>query len=203
MQNDGSCGLVPGLAKPDHSLQCLDDPNMVEYWEPTGYRRLPQSTCQSGDQDLDRQVARPCPNKEKEFEKKHGISGVGLFFAIVTPIAAAAAVGYYVYTRWDGKFGQIRLGESSSAQGWFARDSVLIVVPVAVIAAVVAVAQALPLLGKSLWRSVTGYMRSRRGYQRPYATRGSFAARRGDYTHVVEDEDELLGTDELEEDEEA
>lgn len=130
---------------------------------------------------------------------------MGLFFAIVTPIAAAAAIGYYVYTHWDGKFGQIRLGESSvSSQGWFARDSALVAVPVAIIAGVVAVAQALPLLATSLWRSVSGYVGARsRGYQRPYATRGSFAARRGDYTHVVDDEDELLGADEFDEDDDA
>lgn len=131
---------------------------------------------------------------------------MGLFFAIVTPIVAAAGVGYFVYTRWDGKFGQIRLGENmGSSEGWLSRDSPLITVPVAAIAGIVAVAQALPLLATSLWRSASGYLRPGRGrgYQRPYATRGSFAARRGDYAHVVDDEDELLGTDDLEEDEEA
>ncbi|KAJ5533678.1 Vacuolar protein sorting/targeting protein 10 [Penicillium frequentans] len=203
IQSDGSCALVPGLAQPDHSLQCQKNPNLVEYWEPTGYRKLPQTTCQSGEQDLDRQIPRPCPNKEKEFEKKHGISGVGLFFAIVIPIAAATAFGYFVYTRWDGKFGQIRLGEGSSgSRGWFDGNSPLVVVPVAIIAGLVAVAQALPLVGTSLWRTVTGLMRRGRS-SRPYATRGSFAARRGDYSHVVDDEDELLGTDEFEEEEEA
>lgn len=195
---------MPGLTPPDHSLRCLEDPDLVEWWEPTGYRRLPQTTCQGGDL-FDQIKLHPCPDKQEEFNKRHGISGVGLFFAIVIPIAAAAAVGYYIYSRWDGKFGQIRLGESSSSsQGWLSRDSALLTVPVAVIAGVVAVAQALPLLLMSLWRSTTGFFRSRnRGYQRPYATRGSFAARRGDYTHVVDDEDELLGADELEEDEEA
>lgn len=203
IQSDGSCALVPGLTQPDHSLQCQTNPDLVEYWEPTGYRKLPQTTCQSGEQDLDRQIPRPCPNKEKEFEKKHGISGVGLFFAIVVPIVAATAFGYFVYTRWDGKFGQIRLGEGSSgSRGWFDGDSPLVVVPVAIIAGLVAVAQALPLVGTSLWRTVTGLMRRGRG-SGPYATRGSFAARRGDYSHVVDDEDELLGTDEFEEEEEA
>lgn len=205
IQSDGSCGLVPGFQPPDHSLSCKDDPDQVEYWEPTGYRRLPQTTCQSGS-ELDKLQPHACPNKEKEFERKHGISGVGLFFAIVIPIAAAAAFGYFVYTHWDGKFGQIRLGESggASSQGWFTRDSLLVAIPVTVIAGTVAVAQALPMLAVSLWRSVSGFVRARsRGYQRPYATRGSFAARRGDYTHVVDDEDELLGADDLDDDEEA
>ncbi|KAJ5691652.1 Vacuolar protein sorting/targeting protein 10 [Penicillium malachiteum] len=204
LQSDGSCALVPGLAKPDHSLQCQDNPDLIEYWEPTGYRKLPQTTCQSGEQDLDRQVPRPCPNKEKEFDRKHGISGVGLFFAIVIPILAAAGIGYYVYTRWDGKFGQIRLGERyTESSSWFNRDSPLVSIPVIIISGVVAVAQALPLVASSVWRTVSGFTRRGRASQRPYATRGSFAARRGDYTHVVDDEDELLGADEFDDDEEA
>ncbi|KAJ5761856.1 uncharacterized protein N7511_005238 [Penicillium nucicola] len=204
IQSDGSCGLVPGLPKPDHSAQCKSDSEMVEYWEPTGYRRIPQTTCQGG-LLLDQDVSHPCPNKEEEYHKKHGISGVGLFFAIVSPIAVAAAIGYYVYTHWDGKFGQIRLGEGGSVGSSFlSRDSILVAVPVAIIAGVVAVAQSLPLLATSLARTVSGWFRSSgRGYQRPYATRGSFAARRGDYAHVVDDEDELLGADEFDEEEEA
>jgi hypothetical protein len=205
IQSDGSCGLVPGLPKPDHSLACASDPELVEYYEPTGYRRLPQTTCQGGDRDaMDKGTMHACPNKEEEFDRKHGISSVGLFFAIVIPIAAAAAFGYFVYTRWDSKFGQIRLGESGLASGGSARE-VALAIPVAVIAAVVAVAQALPLLLSSLWRSGAGLFRrggGRGGYQRPYATRGSFAARRGDYS-VVDDEDELLGAEDFEEEEEA
>lgn len=75
--------------------------------------------------------------------------------------------------------------------------------PIAVIAGVVAIAKALPLLASSLWRNASGYVRlgRGRGYQRPYASRGSFAARRGDYAHVVDDEDELLGRDEGEDEE--
>ena len=111
-----------------------------------------------------------------------------------------------MYTRWDGKFGQIRLGEnlpSSSSGSLLSKDSPLITFPIAVIAGFVAVARALPLLGMSLWRSASGYMRvGRRGYSRPYASRGSFAARRGDYTSVVDDEDELLGVEDGDEDDE-
>lgn len=192
---------MPGLPKPDHSQQCKENPDQIEYYEPTGYRRIPLTTCQGG-KLLDQGVSHPCPNKEEEYERQYSISGVGLFLAVVIPIAGAATVGYYLYTRWDGKFGQIRLGDSTTqAQGVFSRDSVLVKIPVAIIAGAVAVVQALPLLGMSLWRSVSGYLGTRnRGYQRPYATRGSFAARRGDYTQVVTDEDELLG-DDLDEDE--
>ncbi|PWY65287.1 vacuolar protein sorting protein [Aspergillus sclerotioniger CBS 115572] len=202
--NDGSCSLVQGLTPPDAMAVCKDDPDRIEYWEPTGYRRLPQSTCEGGDQ-LDRLKSQPCPNKEDAYKKKHGVSGVGLFFAIFTPIAVASAIGYVVYTRWDGKFGQIRLGENvGTSQGMLSRDSMLLTVPVAIIAGAVAIARALPLLVASLWRSASGYVRlgHNRGYSRPYASRGSFAARRGDYTGVVDDEDELLGVEDLEADEE-
>jgi hypothetical protein len=141
-------------------------------------------------------VSHPCPNKEEEYNKKHGISGAGLFFAIVIPILVAVAVGWYAYTHWDGKFGQIRLGEGVSTSG--GRD--IFAIPVAIIAGVVAVGQSLPLLGSSVLRSLGGLFK--RG-QRPYSTRGSFAARRGDYSHVVDDEDELLGTDDFDDEEEA
>lgn len=203
-QSDGSCDLVPGLPKPDAMATCKADPDAIEYWEPTGYRRIPLTTC-SGGLNLDHLISKPCPNKEEEYQKKHGISGAALFFAIVIPLAAAAGIGYYVYSRWDGKFGQIRLGETvAPPEGYFSRESPLVAVPIAVIAGIVAVARALPLLATSLWRSASGYMRvgRGRGYQRPYATRGSFAARRGDYTGLDDDEDELLGVEEGEEEDE-
>lgn len=205
-QKDGSCGLVPGLPKPNAMAVCSENPDAVEYWEPTGYRRIPLTTCEGG-LNLDHHVAKPCPNKEKEYKEKHGISGVGLFFAIFTPLAVAAAAGYFVYSRWHGRFGEIRLGETTSPfEGMFSRESPLVAVPITMVAGTVAVAKALPLLAKSLWRSASGYIRLGRGsgYQRPYSSRASFA-RRGDYMSVVEDEDELLGTEDLdvEDDEEA
>jgi hypothetical protein len=202
-QNDGTCKLVPGLKPHDPVGYCKAHPDAIEYFEPTGYRRIPQTTCQGG-YNLDHQTAKPCPGKQQEYDKKHGISGIGLFFAIVAPIAVAGAVGYYIYTKWDGKFGQIRLGETSTGtQGILSRDSLLVTVPIAIIAGIVAVAKALPLLVTSLWRSASGYMRvGNRSYPRPYASRASFAARRGDYSSVVEDEDELLGVVDFDGDEE-
>ncbi|KAK2796079.1 vacuolar protein sorting/targeting protein PEP1 [Onygenales sp. PD_12] len=205
-QSDGTCAPVPGLTPLDPKMVCTDNPDAVEWYEPTGYRLIPLTKCQGGKQ-LNHIIPHPCPNKEEEFEKKHpGLSGIGLFFAIVIPLALAGAVGYYAFTRWDGKFGRIRLGDAGSG-GMFARDSLLISVPVAIVAGIVAVATALPLLVTSLWRSVSGYVRvpgsgPRIGSQRPYASRGAFAARRGDYVGVVDDEDELLGDDAFEDEEE-
>lgn len=211
-QKDGSCDLVPGLEPKDPKEICRSDPNAIEYYEPTGYRLIPLSTCTGGLQ-LNHFEAFPCPDKEKEFEEKHPrLGGAGLFFAIVIPIALAAGIGYYVYTNWGKDFGRIRLGDGSfggsggMGGSWMSKDSPLITVPVMVVAGAFAVASALPLLAMSLWRSVRGYVRipsvgrrGGRGSQRPYASRGAFAARRGDYigVGVVDDEDELLGAEDF------
>lgn len=114
-------------------------------------------------------------------------------------------------------FGQIRLGEDYASRGassLFERDSPLIAIPVTIIAGTIAVTKALPLLAMSFWRSAKGYLPVGGGAQsrgrfgasgaagQPYASRGAFAARRGEYIGVVEDEDELLGEDEFEENDE-
>jgi photosystem II stability/assembly factor-like uncharacterized protein len=211
LKPDGSCALVPGLLPADHKENCKKDPDRVEYYYPSGYRRVPLTTCQGG-RELDKTVAFPCPGHEDEFERKHGLSGVGLFLVIVIPIAAAAGIGYWVYDRYKdgfGSFGQIRLGESLSPSSG---ESPFITVPVAIISAVVAVARATPLLIMSLWRSFRGYMplgsgggggRGRFGIGGgPYRSRDAFANRRNqDYSQVVED-DELLG-DGLDDDEDV
>ena len=46
--NDGTCQSVPGHQPPDHNLHCGEFPGAVEHWEPTGYRRIPLSTCDGG-----------------------------------------------------------------------------------------------------------------------------------------------------------
>ncbi|ETN44386.1 uncharacterized protein HMPREF1541_10566 [Cyphellophora europaea CBS 101466] len=203
LKPDGSCALVPGLDPPDHAQQCAKDPDREEYYYPSGYRRVPLTTCQGG-QELDKTVAQPCPGHEDEFNKKHGLSGAGLFFVIIIPIAAACGVGYWVFTKHRegfGSFGQIRLGESMGSGG--PGESPWITVPVAVISAVVAVSRAIPMVLTSLWRSAQGFMplsgggggsrgRFGLGGQGPYRSRDAFANRRQDYSQVVED-DELLG----------
>jgi hypothetical protein len=199
-QADGSCELVPGLTPLDHSAVCSTDKNRVEYYEPTGYRRIPLTTC-AGGRELDRLEAKPCPGHEEEFEKKHGISGAGLFFAIVIPILAAGGIGYYIWRNWSQRLwglGQIRLGENVGGTSASGGENPLISVPVAIIAGTWAVAKAMPLLAMSLWRSAKGYMpvgRGGVGTTGPYTSRGAFSARTQDYSGVVADEDELLGDD--------
>ncbi|KAI7032401.1 hypothetical protein KC352_g47349, partial [Hortaea werneckii] len=169
-----------------------------------GYRRIPLTTCQGG-QELDyTSRVSPCPGKEAEFERKHGISGAGLFFAIVIPIAAAAGVGYWVWKNWDGKFGRIQLGGDTPSMGLgggggyggaFDRDAPWIKYPVMALSGVVAVVAALPMVANSLWRTISTRLGRNRagGYSRPYTSRSSFSRGRGDYAVVDPDEGELLG----------
>lgn len=69
--------------------------------------------------------------------------------------------------------------------------------PVIAIAGVAAVAQAIPLLVASLWRSANKMMGRSRTPR--FTNRDSFARGRGDYAVVDEDEGELLGEDSDEE----
>ncbi|KAL8916326.1 MAG: hypothetical protein Q9208_008593 [Pyrenodesmia sp. 3 TL-2023] len=187
---DGSCKLVSGLEPPDHSKIC-QDPKKISYFKPTGYRRVPLSTCEGGN-ELDKYEEVPCRGHEDDFAEAH--RGLGAFWifilAVVLPVGIASAVGYWVWQNWDGKFGRIRLGDQGSA---FDADQPWIKYPILAVSGVVAVLAAVPLLMGSLWRWASGLF----GGGRRYTTRGSFARGRGDY--AVVDEDELLGEDEDEE----
>lgn len=158
----------------------------------------------------------PCPGKEDEFNRRNGIGRVGLFFAVVIPIAVATIIGWWVWRNWEGKFGQIRLGESkfmifpltpclpnpkslnmnikANITGALAFDeqSPYVKYPVLAISAIVAVIITLPTLGSSAWRGISGLFGRSRTTR--FTTRRSFA-RGAHYTPVDEDEGELLGED--------
>ncbi|RMZ78525.1 hypothetical protein DV737_g3812, partial [Chaetothyriales sp. CBS 132003] len=203
VQADGTCRLVDGQSPPDHAENCRENPDQIEFWYPTGYRKIPLSTCSGGTSELDKIKSQPCPGHEREYNDKHGLSGAGLFFAIAIPICVAAGVGYWAVQQWRSGslagFGQIRLGEAASRES---AQSALLTVPVAILSAVVAVAKATPLLLMSLWRSASGYLpvsgggagqgRFASGSSRPYRSRDAFASRQQDYSQVVED-DAMLG----------
>ena len=192
IQNDKSCLLVPGLQPFDHAQFCTEDANRISYYEPTGYRRIPISTCQGGN-EYDVSVEHPCPGHEEDYEKEHkGLSGLGLFIvAVLLPALAASGIGYWVWRNWDGKFGRIRLGDTGSA---FDANQPWIQYPVAAISALVAVVAAIPLVFASAWRGISSMF----GGGRRYTTRQSFARGRQDYAVVDPDEDELLGDDDEE-----
>jgi hypothetical protein len=182
------------------------NPEAIEFPGITGYRKIPLTTCKGGrtmDEDLRSQA---CPNHEEEFKRKHKTSGAAIFFAVTIPFAIAGAVGWWVWRNWQGKFGQIRLGESSG----FDNDAPWVRYPVIALSAVVAVIAALPLVATSLWRSATsayqrvaggggGAKRWLSGGTRRFTTRDSFARGAADYGIVDDDEGELLGEDSDEE----
>lgn len=150
------------------------------------------STCQGG-KEFDISTAHPCPGYEDKFAKKHGPSAAGIFFAITIPVAIAVAVGFWVWRNWEGKFGQIRLGEQST----FDDEAPWVKYPVMAVAGIVALVVALPVVLGSLWGMAKGALGRSRGAAR-FTTRDSFARGRGDYA-VVDDDGELLGEDSDEE----
>ncbi|KAI0124653.1 vacuolar protein sorting/targeting protein 10 [Xylariales sp. AK1849] len=206
MDNHGQCNLVEGLQPVSLQQFCKENPDEYQYYEPSGFRRIPLTTCSGGDEYDKTKEPHPCPGKEDEFERAHGVSGVAVFFAIIIPVGIASAIGWWVWRNWNAKFGQIRLGEQGSA---FDGDAPWVKYPVIAISAVVAVIGALPLVASSLWHSVTswyGRVSGRGDYSwlgggspRRFTTRDSFARGRADYAIVDEDEGELLGDDSDEE----
>lgn len=185
----GECKLIDGLSKPDPMAVC--EKGAVEYWDITGYRKIPISTCEGGNEMRRTGQSHPCPGQEEEYERKHGVSGFVIFLAVVLPFAAAGGIGYYVWRNWDGKFGRIRLGEGGT--GGFDSDSPWVQWPVAAISGLVAVVAAIPLLVGAAWRAVSNRFGGYGG--RTYTSRSSFARGRGDYAVVDPDEGELLGED--------
>ncbi len=207
----GECLLVEGLEPPNRIQDCYDDSELVEYFEPTGYRHIPLSTCEGGPQ-MDKITPKPCPGKEEEYNKKRGLGGFWIFLIVLSSVGTAAAVGFWVWRNWEGKFGQIRLGEqckfspfrpefkgdvnadgdaaSFNEKVWYVKY------PVLVVAGIGAVIIATPSVVSSLW----GWVSSKigRGGNARFTSRRSFA-RGPHYEAVNDDEGELLGDDSEEE----
>ena len=204
--SDGSCQLVPGLTPPDHSQQCVENPDLNSYYLPTGYRRTPLDTCSGGKELEYTSTQKPCPHHEKEFEEEQHSKGLGGFWffvlVFVLPISIATGAGYWVYQNWDGKFGRIRLGEGgpSGSGDVFDADKPWIKYPIVAISGLVAVAASLPLVAGSAWRGLMGVFGRGGGYGRvgTYSSRSDFS-RDGRYAVVDPEEDELFGDEEEEE----
>jgi hypothetical protein len=207
LDNHDQCLLVNGLQPISAAQFCGENPDAVEYYPASGYRRIPLTTCDGGEQ-LDKQFEpQPCPGHEDEFERKHRVSGVVIFFAVIIPICVAAAAGWWVWRNWSSQFGQIRLGDQSS----FDNEAPWIKYPIVVVSAVGAVVVALPSIAASVWRYSSSLLDRVRGGSggsyswlgtsgpRRFTTRDSFARGRGDYAIVDDVEGELLGEDSDEE----
>jgi hypothetical protein len=201
--SDNTCLKIAGLADRPADAVCKEDASVIEYYDVSGYRKIPLSTCQGGRELQYVGESHPCPGHEEQYTRKHRLSGAGLFFAIAMPIAAACGIGWYAYARWDGKFGRIRLGEAGMVGGdLFSADQPWVAWPVAAVAAMVAVLASLPLVLGSVGRWVGGLFGrgGGGGYGGPtYTSRSSFARGRGDYVSVENDEGELLGEESDEE----
>lgn len=195
---DQSCQLIKGLQPEDPQAICADK-SIDAYYTNTAYRKIPLDTC-SGGRELELAgELRACPGKEEEFGKKHGgISGAGLFFAIVMPILAAGGIGYFLWKSYESKFGRIRLGEAGSGPS-FDLDSRWVAWPVAALSALAAAVLAIPAVARTLYRTANERFgrTSRGGYRsaRPYTSRDSFARGRGSYAAVGNVESDLLGED--------
>ncbi|KXX75224.1 Vacuolar protein sorting/targeting protein 10 [Madurella mycetomatis] len=210
----GHCALVSGLEPKSRETWCAEHPDEIEYYKPTGFRRVPLTTCVGG-LAMDKQSQpQPCKGHEEEFEKAHARSPVAIFFSITVPFALAGAVGWYVWRSWNGKIGQIRLGENGTSA--FDSDRAWVKYPIIALSAVVAVVGAMPLVVAAMWRTARGaveratglgsgggrgaWSRLNGGDGRRFTTRDSFARGRGEYDAIVdEDEGELLGEDSDEE----
>ncbi len=123
LASDGTCKLIKGLSSKDNSEVCRISPETTEYWEPTGYRKVPLSTCDGG-LELDKWASHPCPGKENDYKKEHdiGVHGGSLFWVIAIPLAAFIASAGFVYDRGirrNGgfqRFGEIRLDDDDNLQ---------------------------------------------------------------------------------------
>ncbi|KAF7557667.1 hypothetical protein G7046_g5988 [Stylonectria norvegica] len=187
LDNAGQCNLVPGLKPLSGQEWCQLHPNETTWFEPTGYRKVPLSTCEGG-REMDKiSTEHPCAGYEDDFEKKHRTSFWTILLAIIIPFSVAGSIGWYVYNNWSGNFGQIRLGETSAT---FDSDQPWIKYPVIAVSAVAAVVAAgiaaVPLVASWLWRSAREHT-------------SGFARGRGDYAVVDDDEGELLGEESDEE----
>ncbi|CAK7268011.1 vacuolar protein sorting/targeting protein PEP1 [Sporothrix epigloea] len=219
LDNHGQCSLVPGLAPLSKDQWCSDHPDAVDYYPPTGFRRIPLTTCVGGDEFDKTTTPQPCKDHEGEFERKHSGPGAFAVFAIVLLcVGIAGAAFWYVYSNWSGKFGAIRLGEGGASRFTVNTEARYIKYPLIAIGGAVAVAASalagvavavaesvrLPSLGTGLWRRATGFVDRQRGSgfggsARRFTTRDSFARGRGDYGVIDDVEGELLGDDSDEE----
>ncbi|KAK5654968.1 hypothetical protein OQA88_6726 [Cercophora sp. LCS_1] len=210
LDNHDQCKLVPGFKPQSQEEWCDAHPDVVEYYAPTGMRRIPLTTCVGGTEYDKSSDYTYCDKHKEEFEKKHGTSGVAIFFAVIIPFGLAGAAGWYVWRNWSGKFGQIRLGEHGQ-ESVFDSDQPWVKYPVIVLSALVAVASTIPVVASSIWRAARGAAEgfgwggSRGGWSRVpngtrrYTTRDSFARGTGDYGMGDDDEGELLGDESDEE----
>jgi len=169
--SDRSCQKV---GEPIDPMGVCKQEGVIEWFETSGYRKIPLSTCHGG-LNLDRQPtkSRPCPGKEDQYydRKRGGLRGWGLAYVILLTFGMAGLAGYIFWKKYaDGRFGQIRLGEDAS-QPFYVRY------PLIAISGVWAAAVLLPDAIVSGWKWVRAkFARTKRFTSRESFARGGYAA---------------------------
>lgn len=113
--SDGTCKLVEGLSPADPGDICKKQPDLIEYFQPTGYRKIPPSTCVGGLRLDDVSLPLPCPGKEKEFNERHGFNSKPYFFTFFVFFLGLLTIMWFIYDRGIrrnggfARFGEIRL----------------------------------------------------------------------------------------------
>lgn len=190
---DGTCKLVKGLTPADRKKEMCGKPDVFQYFEPTGYRKIPLSTCVGG-KGFDTLKAQACPGHEKEFNEFYGrqVSGGKLLFLIFVPLLIFVCATWFVYDRGikrNGgfrRFGQIRLDDDDDFDP-IEENSVDVVVNKIVKGGIVTVAGTIALLktirkfDKALMDRIAAMLFGRRPGRRNYVS-------------VPDEEDELFGT---------
>ena len=116
---DGTCKLIEGLSPAASSDICKKNPDLIEFSDPTGYRKIPLSTCQGGLKLDVSSDTYPCPGKEELFNEKYGISGSSFILMFIIPFILFVAFLWFVYDRGIrrnggfSRFGEIRLGDEN------------------------------------------------------------------------------------------
>jgi hypothetical protein len=167
------------VGEPTDPMGVCSNEDVFQWFETTGYRRVPLSTCEGG-LNLDRIPAEshPCPGKEDQYSKRRGgLRGWALAYVIILSFGMAGVCGYIFWRRCaDGRFGQIHLGEGdSSSQPFYIRY------PLIAISGIVAAAILLPDGIISCWQ----WIRSKFTRQKRFTSRQSFA--RGGYDALAND----------------
>lgn len=194
--SDGTCKLVDGLSPADRMKEMCEKEGGFQYFEPTGYRKIPLSLCVGG-KGFDSLDTRPCPGHEEEYNRYYGI-GLGggrilgvIFAPIVIFIAAFLFASWFVYERGirrNGGFerlGQIRLDDDDDFQP-IEDNAVDVVVNKIVKGGIVAVAGTVAALktirkiDKAMFERISLALFGRRPGRRSYV-------------RVPDDEDELFG----------
>lgn len=191
LDNDGTCKLVDGLSPQHRLVQMCSKSDTFQYFQPTGYRKIPSSSCVGG-KSLDSWSARACPGHEREFNEYYGVtmSTSKWLVVVLVPVAVFVAAVWFVYERGirrQGGFqrlGQIRLDNDDFLL--IEENSVDVVVNHIVRGGVVAVAAAIAVFRtlrkldrkyiEQVWGAVSGH--------RPGSRR---------YVRVPDDEEELFG----------